>query len=168
MAHPPEKRSQLRSLYIHKGMGLEHAAQRLVVSPRTASRWKQESMDQGDDWDKARAAHHLAGEGAEAVARAVLEDFLGLFQVVMEEVKGEKGKKLAPIEKAEAISRLADAYTKTTRAIQRSAPELNRLAVASEVLQLLVRYVRAHAPQTAPALLEVLEPFGDELVKHYG
>ncbi len=168
MAHPPEKRSQLRSLYIHKGMGLEHAAQRLVVSPRTASRWKQDAMDEGDDWDKARAAHHLAGEGAEAVARAVLEDFLGLFKTVMDEVKGDKGTKLKPIEKAEAISRLADAYTKTTRAIQRSAPELNRLAVASEVLQHLARYVREKAPQHAPALLEVLEPFGEELVRLYG
>ena len=168
MAHPPEMRSKLRSLYVHKGLGLEHAAQRLSVSPRTASRWKQEAEAEGDDWDKARAAHHLAGEGAEAVSRAVLEDFLNLFQVVMGEVKGEKGSKLKPIEKAEAISRLADAYTKTTRAIQRSAPELNRLAVASEVLQLLVRYIRAQAPKQAPALLEVLEPFGDELVKHYG
>ena len=168
MAHPPEVRSKLRGLYVHKGLGLEHAAQRLGLSPRTASRWKQEAAEQDDDWDKARAAHHLAGEGAEAVSRAVLEDFLGLFQVVMAEVKGDKGNKLKPIEKAEAISRLADAYTKTTRAIQRSAPELNRLAVASEVLQLLVRYVRAQAPRQAQALLEVLEPFGDELVKHYG
>lgn len=168
MAHPPEVRSKLRSLYVHKGLGLEHAAQRMSVAPRTASRWKQEAEAEGDDWDKARAAHHLAGEGAEAVSRAVLEDFLNLFQVVMAEVKDEKGAKLKPIEKAEAISRLADAYTKTTRAIQRSAPELNRLAVASEVLQLLVRYVRAQAPRQAQALLEVLEPFGDELVKHYG
>lgn len=168
MAHPPEMRSKLRGLYVHKGLGLEHAAQRLALSPRTASRWKQDAEAQGDDWDKARAAHHLAGEGAEAVSRAVLEDFLGLFQVVMAEVKGEKGNKLKPIEKAEAISRLADAYTKTTRAIQRSAPELNRLAVASEVLQLLARYVQKKAPQHATALLEVLEPFGDELVSLYG
>lgn len=168
MAHPPEKRTQLRSLYVHKGLGLEHAAQRMAVAPRTASRWKQEAEAEGDDWDKARSAHHLAGEGAEAVSRAVLEDFLNLFQVVMGEVKGEKGNKLKPAEKAEAISRLADAYTKTTRAIQRSAPELNRLAVASEVLQLLVRWIRANAPKQAPALLEVLEAFGAELVKHYG
>lgn len=165
MAHPPEMRSKLRGLYVHKGLGLEHAAQRLGVSPRTASRWRQDAEAQGDDWDKARAAHHLAGEGAEAVSRAVLEEFLRMFQSVMEEVKGGK---LQALEKAEAISRLADAYTKTTRAIQRSAPELNRLAVASEVLQHLARYVREKAPQHAPALLEVLEPFGEELVGLYG
>lgn len=165
MAHPPETRAKLRSLVVHQGLGLEQAAQRLGLSPRTAARWRQEAEASGDDWAKARAAHHLAGEGAEAVSRAVLEDFLTLFQSVMSEVRDGQ---LKPLEKAEAISRLSDAYTKTTKAIQRSAPELHRLAIASEVLQLLARYVREHAPRHAPALLEVLEPFGEELVKVYG
>jgi transposase-like protein len=165
MAHPPEFRQKLRQLYVHKGMGLEQAAQKLSIASRTATRWKQEAEAQGDDWDRARAASMLAGEGAEAVAQTVLEGFLRLFQTVMTELKeGE----LEPLEKAEAISRLADAYTKTTKAIQRSAPELNRLAVASEVLQLLAKFVREQYPQHGTALLEVLEPFGEELVGLYG
>lgn len=165
MAHPPEFRQKLRQLYVHKGMGLEQAAQKLSIASRTATRWKQDAEAQGDDWDRARAASQLAGEGAEAVAQVVLEGFLKLFQTVMTELKEGK---LEPLEKAEAISRLADAYTKTTKAIQRSAPELNRLAVASEVLQLLAKFVREHYPQHGNALLEVLEPFGEELVGLYG
>jgi hypothetical protein len=75
---------------------------------------------------------------------------------------------LKPLERAEAMSRLADAYTKTIRAITKSAPELNRLAVASEVLQLLAKFVRDRFPAHAVAFMEVLEPFGEELVKVYG
>lgn len=165
MAHSPEVKHKARALYVHDGLGLEQAAQKLKISPRTASRWKQEALDGGDDWDKARAASLLAGEGAEAVSRVVLEEFLKLFQTSLDEISREK---LKPMEKAEAMSRLADAYTKTIRAIQKSAPELNRLAVASEVLQLLAKFVRDRFPAHAAAFMEVLEPFGEELVKVYG
>ena len=165
MAHPPELKQRIRALYVHEAQGLEQAAKKLKVSPRTASRWKQDALDEGDDWDKARAASLLAGEGAEAVSRVVLEEFLKLFQSTLDEVTKEK---LKPLEKAEAMSRLADAYTKTIRAVQKSAPELNRLAVASEVLQLLAKFVRDQFPAHAAAFMEVLEPFGEELVKAYG
>jgi transposase-like protein len=165
MAHPPEMKQRVRALYVHEAQGLEQAAQKLKISPRTASRWKQDALDDGDDWDKARAASMLAGEGAESVSRVVLEEFLKLFQSTLDEVTREK---LKPLEKAEAMSRLADAYTKTIRAVQKSAPELNRLAVASEVLQLLAKFVRDQFPAHAAAFMEVLEPFGEELVKVYG
>lgn len=165
MAHRPETRQQLRGLYVHKGLGLDQAARSLDVSGRTASRWKQEALSAGDDWDKARAANLLAGEGAEAVSRAVLEDFLNMFQSTLESLRGEG---LKPLEKAEAMSRLADAYTKTTKAIQRSAPELSRLAVASEVIQAFAQFIKARHPALAPALLEVLEPFSEHVVTLYG
>ncbi len=165
MAHPPEKRQALRGLYVHKGLGLDQAARSLDVSGRTATRWKQDAADQGDDWDKARAANLLAGEGAEAVSRAVLESFLNLFQTTVEQIQGEAMK---PLDKAEAMSRLADAYTKTTKAIQRSAPELSRLAVASEVIQAFAKFIKAKHPALAPGLLEVLEPFSEHVVTLYG
>ena len=165
MAHAPEKRAKLRAHYIHDGLSLEAAADRLEISSRTATRWKQDALAKGDDWDKARLASRLAGEGAEAVSRAVLEEFLSLFQTTL---AGIKDGDLKPMEKAEGMSRLADAYTKTMRCIQRSAPELNRLAVASEVLQSLAKFVQVKFPQHAQALMEVLEPFGEELVITYG
>lgn len=165
MAHPLEKRQQLRSLFVHKCLGLDQAARSLGISGRTATRWKQDAAENGDDWDKARAANLLAGEGAEAVSRAVLESFLTLFQTTVTEV--EQGT-LKPLEKAEAMSRLADAYTKTTKAIQRSAPELSRLAIASEVIQHFAKFVQTKHPKLAPALLEVLEPFAEHLVVIYG
>lgn len=161
MAHPPEVRSRLRAHYIHDGLSLEAAAGRLDLSPRTATRWKQEALAKGDDWDKARAASRLAGEGAEAVSQAVLEEFLSLFQSTLAAVKADPDMKA--MAKAEAISRLSDAYTKTMKSVQRSAPGLNRLALAMEILANLGKFVQARFPQHAGALLEVLEPFGEEL-----
>ena len=165
MAYPPELRSRLRALYIHKGIGLEAASDRCNVNFRTAQRWKMIAAQEGDDWEKARSASCLAGEGAEAVSQAVLEGFLRMFQTTMEDLKTGD---LKPLEKAEAMSRLADAYTKVTRAIQRTAPELNRLAVASEVIQLLAKFLRTKHPSAAPVLLGVLEAFGEELAAVYG
>ena len=165
MAHAPEIRAKLRAHYINDALSLEAASERLDISSRTATRWKQEALANGDDWDKARLACRLAGEGAEAVSRAVLEEFLSLFQITLADIRDGE---LKPMEKAEGMSRLADAYTKTMRCVQRSAPELNRLAVASEVLQLLAKFVKTKHPKLAPALMEVLEPFGEELVKAYG
>jgi predicted ArsR family transcriptional regulator len=166
MAHPPETRTRLRAFFIHDGLSLDTAAERLSLSSRTATRWKQEALAKGDDWDKARAASRLAGEGAEAVSQAVLEEFLALFQTTLGEIKGNRD--LKPMERAEAISRLSDAYTKTMSSVAKSAPKLNRLAVASEVLQLLAKFVQTKVPKHAPALMEVLEPFGEELVAAYG
>lgn len=165
MAHPAEIRAKLRAAFLYDGLSLEAAAERLGVSERTASRWKREALAKGDDWDKAKLASRLAGEGSEAVARVVLEEFLALFQTTLTDIKGAD---LKPMEKAEAISRLSDAYTKTMRSIEKSAPELNRLAIAMEVLQLLGKYVQTKQPDCAQAFLGVLTPFGEELACTYG
>ena len=75
MAHAPETRDKIRRLYVFDRIGLEMAALQCGVSMSTASRWKREAMDDGDDWDKLRAAAILAGDGIESVARAALAGF---------------------------------------------------------------------------------------------
>lgn len=166
MSHPVEKRAQIRDLYVHRGLNLAQAARSLSVDPRTAGRWKREAVAAGDDWDKAKAAGLLAGEGAEAVSRQVLEGFLAMFQDTLKAVQGLPD--IKALEKTEAMASLADAYAKVTKSIQRSAPELNRLAIASEVITAFGKFVRERYPQAAAAFLEALEPFGAELVKLYG
>ena len=165
MAHAPETRSAARAAYIHEAQPLEAVAERLKVAVGTLSRWKRDALESGDDWDKARAAARLAGQGAEAVAAAVLEDFVLLFQSTLTEIKGGN---IPPLAKAEAISRLSDAYHKTTAAAAKGSPKLSRLAVAMDVLQLLADYIRSHRPQHAAAFAEILEPFGAELARAYG
>lgn len=166
MGYGPEVIRKVRAAYIHEALPLEQAADREGVGGRTAARWKAKAQEAGDDWDRARTAARLSGESLEQINQALLEQFLTFHKATMEAVQADK--KMPPSEKVAAISRLADAFNKTMNAVSKSAPELSRLAVASDVLQRLGRYVAEHHPGHAAALLEVLEPFGEELVKVYG
>lgn len=168
MAKTPEARAQVRASYVHKKLPIEACVVKLrpKVSVGTARRWKSEAKKAGDDWDRARAASHLAGQGAEAVTEAVLEDFVALFQSVMSELNADQ--EASALAKAEAISRLSDAYQKVMSAVSKGSPKLSKLAIAMETLELFARFVQVNFPKHAPAFLEVLEPFGAELTKTLG
>lgn len=166
MAHAPEKRTQLRSLYVHRRLDLQSAADQLGVGYNTARRWKADAASEGDDWEKARSAAALAGGQIEQLNATVLEDYLLLHGATMEELKNATD--MSPLAKAEAMSRLADAFNKVMAASSKAGPKLNRLAVATDVIQKLAGFVRAHHPDAAPALAEVLEPFAAALARIYG
>ena len=77
MAHPKSKRMALRSAYCYKALSLEEAAALVGISIGTARRWKVDAQKaEDDDWDKVKAASSLAGEGMEAVARQMLNDYV--------------------------------------------------------------------------------------------
>lgn len=166
MAHKPETKAAARAAFVHEALNLEVIAGRFKVSLGTISRWKREAGGKGDDWDKARAAARLSGQGAEAVTTAVLEDFVLLFQSTLSEIKASTD--VPPLAKAEAISRLSDAYNKTMSAVSKGAPKLNKLAVAMEVLNLLVRFIREEYPDMVQPFAVLLEPFGRSLSEAMG
>jgi len=166
MAHPPETRAKLRALYVHDRLPLETAAERIGISYATARRWKADAENDGDDWERGRSAARLAGDGIRNVATLLLDDYLLLHQSTIEAVKDAT--ELAPLSKAEALSRLADAFTKTMSAVAKAAPELNRLAIATDVIQRLAEYTEADFPQHIAAILEIIEPFAADLAKEFG
>ena len=49
--------------------------------------------------------------------------------------------------------------------IKRLSPELNKQAIQLDVLQRLVSFAQARFPQHLTAMVELLEPFGEELAK---
>lgn len=165
MAHPPEKVAKLRAAYVYDRMGLDAAAEKAEVSIATARRWKRDAEASGDDWERARSAARLAGDGMQTIVQMMLEDYMALHQATVEGVKAAANVK--PLEKAEVVSRLADAFTKTMAAVSKASPQLNRLGVATDVLQRLSRYTAEVHPHLAEALLEVLEPFAAELARDY-
>ena len=69
MAKSPEAKAAVRAAYVHRKLPLAQCVKGLRprVSEHTARRWKASAKNEGDDWDRARAASHLAGQGAEAV-----------------------------------------------------------------------------------------------------
>ena len=166
MAHPQETLNLVRAAYVYDRLPLEQAAQRAGVPPGTAVRWKRAAKARGEDWDKLRAANLLAGEGVESVARQALADYVTQHQAVMAQITASPD--LCALQKVPLLASLADSFAKTVAASRRVLPETSELAVSLEVLSDLADFVRASFPHCAPAILEVIEPFGAELVKKYG
>lgn len=165
MAHAQDVRHAVRRSYVNERLPLEVAADKHDVSYNTARNWKRAAKATGDDWDRARTASRMAAGGLGDLTTQTLEDFAILFQSTMEDIKAGE---YSALDKAEALSRLADAYTKTVKAAGGSDTRIARLAVALEVLEKFAAFIRAHHPQHATALLSVLEPFGVELAQAYG
>ncbi len=166
MAHPPETRAKLRALYVYDRLPLETAAERINISYATARRWKSDAENDGDDWERGRSAARLSNDGIRNITQMILEDYLALHQATVEAVKVADN--MGPLPKAEVLSRLADAFTKTMAAVGKASPELSRLAIATDVMQRLAEFVGESFPQHVEALLEVIEPFAADLAKDFG
>jgi hypothetical protein len=166
MAHSLETISAVRSAYVYEALNLEAISNRFNMPRSTITRWKKEAKEAGDNWDRARAAARLSGQGAEAVTAAVLEDFMLLFQSTMEDVKNSQD--IKPLDKAEVLSRISDAYAKTMNAVTKGNPKLDKLSFAASMLRDLVQFIQTHYPQHAVAMEEVLLPFGESIGKRYG
>ncbi|SDY24434.1 DUF1804 family protein [Nitrosomonas sp. Nm58] len=166
MAHSPETTSAVRSAYVYEALNLEAISDRFNMPRSTITRWKKAALKNGDNWDRARAAARLSGEGAEAVTAAVLEDFMLLFQSTMEDVKNSQD--IKPLDKAEVLSRISDAYSKTMNAVTKGNPKLDKLSFAADMLRDLVQFIQTYYPQHAVAMEEVLLPFGESIGKRYG
>lgn len=166
MAHPPESRDAVRRAYISDRQPLEEAARLAGIPAGTARKWKIAAEASGDDWDKARAVHALTAAGTASVAQLVLHDFLILHQATVEALKSDM--ELSPLQKAEAMARLSDSFTKTMAAVAKAAPELGRYAVATELLQDLADFVAERFPDHRAALVDILEPFAAFMARKYG
>ncbi|MEQ9860617.1 DUF1804 family protein [Pectobacterium cacticida] len=166
MAHPQEIRDKLRRAYIFGQMSLEIAAAQSGVAFGTARRWKKEAQDAGDDWDKLRAAHVMAGGGLEDIGRAVLTGLVTQYQTTLEMLNGEAG--IPARERVELLASLADAFNKATSASKKILPETSELSVALEVIQLLSTFIRERHPKHLEAFVSILDGFGEEIGKRYG
>lgn len=166
MAHPPEAKRAVRDAYVVDKLELQQAAAKVGVPFDTARKWKATAAAGGDDWDKCRAAHSLTSSGAGTIAQLVLHDFLIMYQATVEGVK--EADNMPAKDKAETLSRLADAFQKTISAVAKAAPDLGRWAVASEVLSELAPFVAERFPQHREAFLDILEPFGAYLAQKFG
>ncbi|MCL2306728.1 MAG: DUF1804 family protein [Proteobacteria bacterium] len=166
MAASTQQRFAARGLYVYQRESVDKIARKIHVNTRTVARWKSDARKEGDDWDMARTAHSVSAQGTAAVSAAIMEDFMLLFQATMQGLKEDE--KATPMQKAETLSRLSDAYNKTMAAAAKSSPALNKMAVALEVLHDLVEFIKTDAPQHAQALLEIIEPFGVYISKKYG
>lgn len=172
MAADSDKKRQARSEYIYKRKTHAMIGLSVGVSANTISRWKRAAKAIGDDWDTARAAHMIAGEGLDAVITTVVEEFMIMAQSAIDELKADALKEKVdqmPIDKRiTMMTSLADAMTKMTASAGKLAPKVSELGVAQDVIRRLIEFVKEHAPEHAPVLLQIAEPFSEYLVEAYG
>ncbi len=165
MAHGAEKRRAARKAYIYERLSIPAVAVKIGVPAATLRRWKREAREKGDDWDAARAAIMLSGEGLEAVVSSVVEEFTIQFHAALDQLKNED---IAPDERVKLMASLSDAFNKMVSAAGRVAPKISQLSVALDVLRRLGEYIREHHPDQAETFLAALEPFGEQLAEVYG
>ncbi|WP_182283166.1 DUF1804 family protein [Comamonas testosteroni] len=163
MAHGKEKRTQLRGLYVFQRMAMEAACKKLGVPRSTGNRWKQEATEQGDDWETARAAVAMGDENFKNLSAKLLEDYLIQHQATMDLLR--EAKDMGPRDRAETLASMSDSFNKTMSSFKRLNPELNRQAVQLDILQRFAAFAQQRYPQHLAALVEMLEPFGEELAK---
>ena len=163
MAHANEKRTQLRGLYVYQRMPMETACKKVGIPKSTANRWKQEAAAQGDDWDTIRTAVALGDDNFNSLSKKLLEDYLVQHQATMVLLRVDTT--MSARDRAETLASMSDSFGKTMAAFKRLSPELNRQAIALDVLQRFAAFAQTKFPRHVQALLEMLEPFGEELAK---
>lgn len=166
MAHASEKRTQLRGLFVYQRLPMDAACKKVGIPKSTANRWKQEAKDHGDDWDTSRAAVSLGDESFRQLSVKLLEDYLVQHQATMNLL--HEAKDLTPMQRATTLASMSDSFNKTMASFRRLSPEINRQAIALDVMQRLATFAQNKFPRHVPVLLELLEPFGEEIAKAYG
>lgn len=157
MAYDLKFKALVRNSYVFEALGLEASANKHNIPFGTCAKWRKQAALEGDDWDKARAAAHMAGEGIETLSQMMLSTFVTLYHTIVEQINEDKNMKGDV--KAEALSRMSDAYHKTVAATTRGAPKLARLSIALELVEMLMGFVVAEFPQHGAAIIEILEKF---------
>jgi transposase-like protein len=165
MAHSPETKAQVRASYIYERLSIEDAATKHGVSKSAAQAWKRIACSEGDDWDKARAAHSLSKGGIESVNAVVLEDFMLQFKATIEAVKDGD---YDAMQKTNALAKLADSYSKITNSVAKTSPTISKLAIAMQVINLLADFIKEKYPDQLPVFVEMLQQFGQEICKEFG
>ncbi|MDX8385342.1 MAG: DUF1804 family protein [Gallionella sp.] len=166
MAHDEAIRRAVRASYVFEQLSLELTAAKHGISLTAVRCWKRAGKKRGDDWSKARAAQLIIGGDIEDVARQTLSIVVQEVQATMQTIQ-ENPDMSSPI-KVDMLAKLASAYYKLIIASKRMMPETDKYAVAADVMKRYADFAHTKYPQHVHALLEVLEPFGDELIKAYG
>ena len=144
MAHPQETRDKLRKAFVFDQLSLEIAALQAGIGFGTARRWKADAKANGDDWDKVKAAHVLAGESTEDLGRAMLSALMLQYNAIMHEMQTAQ----MPAEsKASLLASLADSFNKAISASKKILPETQEAAVAIRTVRLMAEFIGEKYPE---------------------
>lgn len=164
MASNDEIRRRARSDYVFRRLTAATIAAAYGVSEVTVGRWKKRAKEGGDDWDMARTAAVMSGQGGDVVTSIVLEEYMLQAQQLLHEIKAGQ---LDIEAKVKLMASLADSTTKMVAAASRAAPKLSELGVAQAVVEELVDFVREKFPHHIETIQELLGPFADHISQRF-
>ena len=165
MAYSDDKRYAVRNSYVFERLPLSAASEKHDIPYNTVRGWKKKSRINGDDWDKARSASRLAQKGLGDFTDVVLEEFALLFKTTINDLKEKDS--ADPIKRSEAISRLADAYTKTVKAAGLVNPRISQLGTALETLKLFSKFISDQFPEQIETFVTILEQFAPVISQEF-
>lgn len=165
MAHDEKVRALVRRYYVFDRFTLEQSAQKAEVSFGTARRWKAQALNKGDDWDKARDVHIMAGGEVNMISQGLLAGFILQYRTTMDEL--QQNTELSSKDKVMLLAALADSFTKMTAASKRILPEVSELAVAMRTVELFGEYIHQHHSALMEPFIEALSGFGQTLNEEF-
>jgi transposase len=173
MAHKKDVRDAVRRDYIAQGMSLEVLGPMHGVSMASVVRWRREARDNGDDWDRLRAARRLASGVPEDITRDLLMEFLEHHKHAMERLRearegSPEGQPMPADEYATLLAKLQDGFNKMMAASKRILPQTDRLIVAAGVVEDLAAFLSEKHPALMAGFLDVLPAFQGIVEKKYG
>ncbi|MGY4700491.1 DUF1804 family protein, partial [Avibacterium paragallinarum] len=155
----------VRRYYVFDRFTLEQSAQKAEVSFGTARRWKAQALNKGDDWDKARDVHIMAGGEVNMISQGLLAGFILQYRTTMDEL--QQNTELSSKDKVMLLAALADSFTKMTAASKRILPEVSELAVAMRTVELFGEYIHQHHSALMEPFIEALSGFGQTLNEEF-
>ncbi|MDO5614438.1 MAG: DUF1804 family protein [Paracoccus sp. (in: a-proteobacteria)] len=164
MAHDARVRGRARQLYIQERLALPVISVKLDVPMGTLRRWKTAAKETGDDWDIAKSALALQGEGRDAIVADVVDRFLAIYHVTIQSIEDST---LEVTEKVKQMTLLADSFSKMMNGAGKASPQMSRLAIAMDVLAQFANFIAEEHPDLSQQFLEVIEPFGEKLAQVY-
>lgn len=161
-----EHRRHVRSLYIFQRLNLDAISEKLEIARTTLLNWKRKAACEGDDWDVARTAGDIADCGFKYTIAHVMENFLIQYKHALKDIDADPN--LTAEKRVKLLAQLAFSMREMRASVSQLNPEMNKLALAIEIIHRLTTFVRDQYPQHAAAVLEILEPFGEAMAKRYG
>lgn len=157
MARPPEERMKLRTAYIG-GLPLEAAADKAGVPYATARNWFRAAREEGDDWDKFRAASLIvAGGGIEQAMGRIIAAGLMRCEALLERV----GESADVFEGVKAMATLGDTVAKLKAAGKGMMPEADQLAIETGAIKAVADlFIRLH-PKMADHMVSTVEAWAN-------
>lgn len=157
MAHPPEKRMALRAAYIG-GLPLEAAAYKAEVPYATARNWYRQAREEGDDWDKFRAASLIvAGGGIEQAMGRIIAAGLMRCEALLERIADTED----PATAVQAMATLGDTVSKLKAAGKGMMPEADQLAIENGAIKAIADlFCRLH-PAIADKMVATVEAWAN-------